>query len=77
MSTKKQEELVISTRLGNIIAIPSTDPLYPGIFIEVNGRQVALIEYDGHNEQHILRVWDYKDSDGDYIYKQVLIEEEY
>ena len=77
MNTNKQEELVIPTRLGNIVAIPSTEPLYPGIFIEVNGKQVALIEYDGSNEQHVIRVWDYKDSDGDYIYKQILGQERY
>lgn len=72
----KSNETVVVTPLGSIVAIPSTDPRYPGIFIEVNGKQVALIEYDGDAEEHVVRVWDYNDSDGDYIYKQHLNDEE-
>jgi len=47
---EEQQKISVSTPFGNIVSYPSTDPMYPGIYVDfemVNGysRSVALTEY--------------------------------
>lgn len=61
-------KVTIPTPKGNIEVIASTDPAYPGIYVEINGKQVALIDYDSANDVFAARLWN--ENDEDYDYKQ-------
>lgn len=50
-------DLKVSTKYGEIQATASTDPDYPGIFIEMNGEQLALVEYSSSDNRVFLRTW--------------------
>lgn len=63
-------KLTIQTPKGDIEVIPATDPIYPGVYVEISGVQVALIEFDRIDNQHAVRVWDGVQED--YVYKQVI-----
>lgn len=62
----------VKTKIGNISVIEATDPTYPGVYIEVNGVQLVLVEYDNGEGKHVVRVWNHKEADNDYEYKQVI-----
>lgn len=61
-------KVTINTPKGPIEVIASTDPAYPGIYVEINGVQVALIDYDSADEKHKVRVWNGEDED--YVFVQ-------
>lgn len=59
---------IIKTPKGIISIHPSSDPNYPGVYIDINGVQVALIEWDDTAQKHAVRVWDGKEED--FVFKQ-------
>lgn len=52
------EKISVQTPHGPITATVSSDPLYPGIFIDYGDDQVALVEYTSNEQKSVLRVWD-------------------
>lgn len=64
MSTK----LTIQTPKGEIAIYPSSDPSYPGFFIDINGVQVANVEYHSFDDEHVVRVWDGEQED--HVFRQ-------
>jgi len=68
------DKLIVETALGKIIATPSADPDYPGIFVgfQPNGNEfeidLALIEASPNKDQNLEKelrvlVWGDKDKD--------------
>lgn len=64
------EILNVETDGGIISAQPSSDPEYPGIYLSVDGKEVALLEYSSLSEMKSLKVWDAKKPDDDFVYNQ-------
>jgi hypothetical protein len=62
-------KVIVPTPKGNIEVIQSTDPAYPGVYIEIEGKQVALIDYDCANDEFAARVWN--GNDEDYEFRQI------
>ena len=74
--SEEGERLVIETPLGaNISAELSTDPTYPGIYLDVTGRQdTALLEYTDTERELRLLVWSDREKE-DYTNKFILLRE--
>lgn len=64
------EILNVETDGGIISAQPSSDPEFPGIYLSVDGKEVALLEYSSLSEMNSLKVWDAKNPDDDFVYNQ-------
>lgn len=62
----------IHTPKGTIHVKENVDPNYPGVWIEIDGEVIAVIDYDSEQDHLALRVWDHKKPDDDYIYKQTI-----
>lgn len=63
-------ELKVETPIGEITVDKASDPNYPGVYVSVNGVALVLVEYEAGSMQHVVRVWNHKDPDNDYEYKQ-------
>jgi hypothetical protein len=56
--TQELTELSVSVFPQHLIkAIPSSDERYPGIFIEIAGIQVALVEFDKEKNRYQIHTW--------------------
>lgn len=62
--------LNVETDVGIISAQPSSDPDFPGIYLSVDGEEVALLEYSSLSKMKSLKVWDAKNPDDDFVYNQ-------
>jgi hypothetical protein len=47
----------VNTPKGKIKAYLSTDPNYPGIYIDINDEGAALIEFQDNTQQHVIHIW--------------------
>lgn len=70
----ENRELTVQTPLGTIRATPATDPDNPGIYIEVCGQSLVLVEYDDLNQQESIKVWDHNAPFDDPDYTQAIKE---
>lgn len=64
------EILNVETDGGIISAQPSSDPDFPGIYLSIDGKEVALLEYSSLSAMKSLKVWDVKKDDDDFAYSQ-------
>lgn len=53
---------------GLVEMYEATDPDYPGVWIDINGEQAALVEHDHLSGKPTVRVWNGEDED--YIFRQ-------
>lgn len=71
------QKFSIKTPVGEISAIESPDPNYPGIWISVNGQELVLVDYDVMKNTHFARVWTKKrDEEGDDPIARIHLESE-
>lgn len=68
----EQERIDVNTPIGTISATLSGDPEYPGVWVEVNGHELVLVEYDESVKRHVVRVWDHQTPNDDIVYKQTI-----
>lgn len=66
------ENVKVETPIGTIEVAQSGDKSYPGVWVTVNGEALVLVEFDPSVNKHVIRVWDHKDPDNDYEYKQTV-----
>jgi hypothetical protein len=48
----------LKTSAGTIKVYLSNDPDYPGVYIDINDKSAALIEYQEEFDIHKVHVWD-------------------
>ncbi|WP_456363694.1 hypothetical protein [Priestia aryabhattai] len=65
------EKLSVLTPVGEITVKENPDPEYPGVWIQVNGQELVLVDYSAEEKTHFVRVWTKKrdDEGDDYIAK--------
>jgi len=55
----------VKTPAGSIKVIPSYDPDYPGVYVDINDEQAVLVEYQVNNEYHKIHLWREEDHSDD------------
>lgn len=57
-----------------IIKAHAVEDEYPGIWISIGNdeNKLVLVEYDASIENFAIRVWDHKQPEDDFIYKQIV-----
>lgn len=69
---KNNESLTVKTQHGEIKAVSKHQEDYPGLWLEVNGRTIGLIEFDESLNNHVVRIWNAEDNDADAEYTQII-----
>lgn len=73
----QRPEMSVTTPKGEINVFKASDPNYPGVYVEINGVQLALVEYDESKKKHAVRIWSADDDEGDPEYTQMIGEKEH
>ena len=64
-------KLIKETPKGDITVIQKADEEYTGLVISINGQEVAMVEYNPHDDHHAIYVWGDNDPDGECVHKEV------
>ena len=51
------EEVKVVTPAGEIKVVENPDSDYPGVWIQINGQDLVLVDYDEEEDTHFVRVW--------------------